>query len=344
MSIDFTQSMAANQAAANQAKFADLTFDGDVQRLEFPKSQNPIIFKIDVLPVNDGLAYGRAAVHRSTTLQIVCPQGSFGKPCPICEAIRQRPREDTEFWAANHAKERAFLNVVPLNDDGMPIRLHQDHQSPVYCYSVGSSQKAKSGFWKLLTAALSSPMQEDQYKRLFTDWQSGSTLKLLLTPAEMRGNSYMEVSGIEFVPRKMQYDKAQWLPLCYQFHDMLKCVEYNEVKELFPHIFDGSITANAGGYSPHIGGQASPAGAVDNRPEGVYPPQTAGQPPAQGQPQQGGIYAPQQGQPQAQYQQQPAPQQGGFYPPQQGQPQQGLPPAPPAQSAYPQTTGSPTIF
>ena len=348
MSIDFTQSIEHNQAAAAQARFANLIFSQDVQMLEFAKAQTAAIFKFDVLPVNDTLAYGRAAIHQTANASFVCPQHTFGQPCPICELIRQR-RDDTEFWQNNHAKEKAFLNVVPLTEDGMPHRLHQDHTHPVYCYSVGSSQKAKSGFWKLLTSALSSPADEDRYKRLFADWQQGLTLKLMLTPAEMRGRNYMEVSGIEFIPRKMQYDKAQWAPLCYQFMDIFKCLDYDTIKTMAASLNDSPAPANAGGYSPHIGG------TTDNRPDGIYPPspqqqyapqqqhaQTAPpmQPPAA--PQLGGFYAPQQGQyiPQQQQQMtppmQPAPpQQGGFYAPQPGvmQPPQ-----------MPTVTGAPSTF
>ena len=306
MSIDFTHSIATNQAAADQAKFADLTFNPPLQRLVFPKTPNASIFKFDVLPVNDQLAYGRASVHRLPTAQIVCPQGTFGKPCPICEAIRNRPRDDKQFWADNHAQEKAFLNVVPLDAEGQPIRLAPEDQSSIYYFVVGSSPKAKSGFWKLLTSALSSPMSEDHYKKLFADWSQGLTLKLYLTPADHNGTAYMEVSGIEFVPRKTQYDKAQWSPHCHQFHELFNCLEYDVIKEMCPHLFGPAVGMQPmnTGYSPNL--------AVNStRPDGIYPPQ---QPVvSQPNPQQGGFYPPNQ--------------QAGFTSPQAGYPQPSqLPP------------------
>ena len=106
----------------------------------------------------------------------------------------------------------------------------------------------------------------------------------------MNGNPYMEVSGIEFVPRKAQYSKEQWGPLCYQFHDLFNCLEYEAIKDMCPHLF-GTINT---GYSP------IPT-ANSTRPDGIYPPgQTT---PAQ-MPQQGGFYPPASGpitQPQGQY-------------------------------------------
>ncbi len=179
MSIDFNASIAHNQQAAAQAQFADHTFVKPLQQFQFPKTPHPSVFKLDVLPVNDQLAYGRACIHRLSTGMIVCPQGTFGKPCPICESIRNRPRDDKQYWADNHATERAYLNVVPLDMDGQPMRMSADDTSPIYYFCVGSNPKAKGGFWKLLTSALSSPAPEDAHKRLFADWTQGLTLKLL---------------------------------------------------------------------------------------------------------------------------------------------------------------------
>lgn len=335
MSIDFTTSIAQNQHAAEQAKFADLTFVQPLQQLQFPKTAVPSIFKFDVLPVNDQLAYGRASVHRLPTGMIVCPQGTFGKPCPICESIRNRPRDDKQYWADNHALERAFLNVVPLDMEGHPVRMAAEDQSSIYYFCVGSSPKAKSGFWKLLTSALSSPAPEDAHKRLFADWSQGLTLKLTLTPADMNGNAYMEVSGIEFIPRKTQYDKAQWAPHCYQFHELFNCLEYDAIKEMCPHLFgpNAGMPVNTG-YSP------TPT-ANSTRPDGIYPPPQA---PAPGQfaaPQQGGFYPP------APAQQQPV----TYAPPQQTAPAQPTPPAfvqpvNPQQGGFhvPATAGATGIF
>ncbi len=330
MSIDFTTSIATNQQAAAQAQFADLTFVKPLQQLQFPKTPNPSVFKFDVLPVNDQLAYGRASIHRLPTGMIVCPQGTFGKPCPICESIRNRPRDDKQYWADNHATERAFLNVVPLDMEGNPIRMSAEDQSPVYYFSIGSSPKAKGGFWKLLTSALSSPALEDAHKRLFADWTQGLTLKLTLTPENFGGNPYMEVSGIEFIPRKTQYDKAQWQPHCHQFHDLFNCLEYEAIKDMCPHLFgsNAGISAANTGYSPNV------ATASSTRQDGIYPPQAS----VQGQP-----FA------------QPAPQQNGFYPPAAGQ-QQAFAPQQPTTASIPASvmpqpgaytapmTGSPSIF
>jgi hypothetical protein len=176
MSIDFTRSISTNQQAAEQAKFADLTFTRPLQQLQFQKTAIPSIFKFDVLPVNEELAYSRASIHTLPTGRIVCPQGTFGKPCPICEAIRNRPRDDKKFWTDNHASEKAYLNAIPLDMEGHPVRLSSEDQSPIYYFCVGASPKAKGGFWKLLTSALSSPAPEDAYKRLFADWSQGFSL------------------------------------------------------------------------------------------------------------------------------------------------------------------------
>ena len=280
MSIDFTRSIATNQAAADQARFTDLTFNQPLQKLAFPKTPNPSIFKFDVLPVNDNLAYGRASVHRLQTAQIVCPQGTFGKPCPICEAIRNRPRDDKQFWVENHATEKAFLNVVPLDAEGHPMRMSAEDPSPVYYFVVGSSPKANSGFWKLLTAALSSPDASDHYKKMFADWSQGLTLKLNLTPAEHKGSPFMDVAGIEFIPRKSQYVKEQWAPLCSQFHDLFNCMEYEAIKEMCPHLFSVNT-----GYSP------LPT-ANSTRPDGIYPPGQYSATQVPQSPQQGGFYPP----------------------------------------------------
>jgi hypothetical protein len=326
MSIDFTTSIAQNKQAADQAKFADLTFVRPLQQLQFPKTPNPSIFKFDVLPVNDQLAYGRASIHRLPTGMIVCPQGTFGKPCPICEAIRNRPRDDKQFWADNHAVERAYLNVVPLDTEGQPVRTSADDMSPIYYFCVGSSPKAKGGFWKLLTSALSSPAPEDTYKRLFADWSQGLTLKLNLTPADMNGTAYMEVSGIEFIPRKTQYDKSQWSPHCYQFNELFNSLEYDAIKEMCPHLFGsnaGTAVTNTG-YSPTVP-------AHSTRPDGIYPPQ---QPQS---PQQGGFYPPAPGQQPVTYTQPQVSAQPAFAQPQSAQPPYaGIPAAP--------STGTPNIF
>jgi hypothetical protein len=122
----------------------------------------------------------------------------------------------------------------------------------------------------------------------------------------MNGNSYMAVSGIEFIPRKTQYDKAQWGPHCYQFPELFNCLEYEAIKEMCPHIFgSGAVPVNTG-YSP------IPT-ANSTRPDGIYPPQPQAQPPAAP-----GQYA---------NPQQQSPQQSGFYPPAAGQQQSTFTPS-----------------
>ena len=113
----------------------------------------------------------------------------------------------------------------------------------------------------------------------------------MLTPENFGGNPYMEVSGIEFIPRKTQYDKAQWQPHCHPFHDSFNCLEYDVIKEMCPHLFGSNAGTTSTGYSPNVAATAN-----STRPDGIYPPRP--QVPVQGpsgqftSPQQNGFYPP----------------------------------------------------
>ena len=107
---------------------------------------------------------------------------------------------------------RTFMQALVYLRQGHSIK-RKDWESLVYCYKVGCLLKAKGGFYKLLTHAAS--LRPAEGSTLYADWEHGSTLKITLAPSWFRDTGFMEVSMVEFVPRKFQYKREEWEPLCY---------------------------------------------------------------------------------------------------------------------------------
>ena len=162
----------------------------------------------------------RYFVHRnvgSDERSYVCPNKTFGKPCPICEyaAKRQKQGADKDELSALRPKERDLIHVIDVEEDPKKVLL----------WDVSSF---------LFTKALLSQLadEDDPVVYSYAELDGGYTLKIRFKKETLGGREFYEAERIDFVERKKPYKESildQTLPL----DDILTCPSYKELEAAF---------------------------------------------------------------------------------------------------------------
>lgn len=158
-------------------------------------------------------------VHRnvgSNNDTYVCPNKTFGKPCPICEFAAKRRNNGAakEELRELQPKQRDLFHVIDLNDDPKKVML----------WDVSTF---------LFTKALDQQVaDEDDADFCYADLQDGKTLKIRFEKKNFGGREFFETNRIDFVDRKKGY-KDSILDQTVPLDDIIVCPSYKELEAAF---------------------------------------------------------------------------------------------------------------
>ena len=249
-------------AASSARSRAEKAQKGDFQNTKLELPDNTEMFtlsdgkpkKIDVLIYLTGSGnpyadkgvphYERTFwVHRgigAASKAYVCPQMESGgswvypgfatggeKKCPICEAIMRMnkdPEADEDQVKALKLSQRQLFNVIDLKNKDKGVQIWD-----------------MSYWWfgKLLDARIKDEEEGDDYSK-FADYTDGKTLRLTLEEHKYKkGEPSYEVTAIDFKDRE-DYDEDKTLKKVVCLDDLIKVVDYDELKEIFLQTADAT--------------------------------------------------------------------------------------------------------
>ncbi len=149
----------------------------------------------------------------------VCSAKTFKKKCPICEArakLMAKPNYDEDQVAALAPKERQLYLVYD----------HSESDKGVQIWDISYFL-----FGKKLDATIKNSEEDDGYE-YFADPEKGKTLRIGFEEKSFGGNSYCEVTAIDFKDRKDDLpDEVTGHEICLD--DCLIETPYKELKEIF---------------------------------------------------------------------------------------------------------------
>jgi len=149
---------------------------------------------------------------------VVCPAGTFDKPCPICELrdeLRQSGDSDKKVIDALNRSRRMLLNVRDMKEDATKVKIW--HVSNWY-------------FGRALDTALEAAYEdEDDNMNGFCDPDDGHFLKCVAEPG-YEGAGF-NISRVDFVRRKEDLDDAI-LGQAICLDDIIVSKTYDELKEM----------------------------------------------------------------------------------------------------------------
>ena len=154
---------------------------------------------------------------------VVCPK-SFGKPCPICEYVKQlqeKGADQDEIYALK-SKGRFLYIVIPIGNKKL------DETIMVWDYS-----------YTLFEKQLREELENDPSYDRFPGLTDGLTLEIRFREEKFGKGSYFETSRINFHERDSEYEETilQDVP---NLDECLKVLNYKQLEQLF---FDtGDIT------------------------------------------------------------------------------------------------------
>ncbi len=223
----------ANKRAGELYTSTSLKMPKDAKIFQI-KSDKPL--RLDILPFEVGRGNPFADpgsfhfertfwVHRGIgpdNRSYVCPrETSRGKlPCPICEhmqTLREDPEANEDLIATLKPKRRQLFNVRDLNntDDGIQIWDVSFHL-----------------FGELLLECLDDEEFSEERKN-WCEFEGGKTLRLGLKEKTFNKQKFYEVSRIDFVDRKKDYDPDEMLDKVHCLDDVVKVLPYDELKKVF---------------------------------------------------------------------------------------------------------------
>jgi hypothetical protein len=148
--------------------------------------------------------------------KIVCPNKTFGKPCPICEYLETLDWNDEDgdrkIIKAMKVKERQLWNVIDLLDE--------DQGAQLWDYSFHL-------FGKKLDSELQNADEDDDFD-LFADWEGGKDLKIAWEEKKMGKAIFYEATSIHFKDRKKDYED----PTVLDLDDCIVLYTYDTIKAL----------------------------------------------------------------------------------------------------------------
>jgi len=191
--------------------------------------------RLDILPFRasalklhphsmDGTWYEKTYyIHRNVGISntiVICPQATFGKPCPICEyrsTLDMSDEEDAKQNVSLRPQQRQLFNVIAYEDG---------KQSDVMVLD-----QPRSGLGKQVDDMIQNADDEDNYQ-YYVDLNEGSTLKIGVTQQNAGTFKYLGVSTVEFKPRAKPYDESI-LDKTVDLDSVLNLMSYEDLKDMF---------------------------------------------------------------------------------------------------------------
>jgi len=227
-----------NYSYSDARKRADEHDSFDSKYLKMPKGVKPFkvdkegVYRLDFIPfvalkgnphADAGqLHYERTIfVHRDigpNNDTMVCPNRTFGLPCPVCEfqkKLKSDDGADEKLIKALYPKERQLFQVVDLDTRDKLV------QPWDYSYHL---------FGKLLDARIRDQDEGDNY-HLFYHLAKGFTLKVGFTEVKQGKRTWYEAETIDFKTREPYGDKI--MDEGFDLDAMLITESYDKLKELF---------------------------------------------------------------------------------------------------------------
>ena len=146
--------------------------------------------------------------------KIICPT-TFGKPCPICEYMRQEELEKDEYTALR-PRNRIIYAVIPIDN--------KDHDEEVHIWEIS---------YKNFQERLELEMEDDpETLGEFPNLEGGYTLRVKFTKQTMGKTTYAEASKIDFEEREEDYDESI-LEDVPNLDDIIVVNSYEEIYQTF---------------------------------------------------------------------------------------------------------------
>lgn len=173
----------------------------------------------------------------------VCPRKTWGKPCPICEHLKQMaqdPDADEDLIKSLRPKQRQLFNVVDLAnpDDGVQVWHMSFHL-----------------FGKGLNESLRTDMEDEDPAgwEMFADPDEGFTLRIGVSEEKIGANKFFEVTNIDFRARKNPIPDA-WLDAANNLDNLLIEVPYEKLEAIYHQTEEDTGTSVAVGGTEGVGG------------------------------------------------------------------------------------------
>ena len=149
---------------------------------------------------------------------VVCPKMTYGKPCPICEyqATLKGDEDREEEYKSLKPKERQLWNVVDLSNADLGVQIWE------VSYFL---------FGKKLDSEIANGDEDDEFE-VFSDWDGGKTLKMNFEEKKFAGQTFYDVTSINFKDRSTVYDESTG---AHDLDKLLICLSYGELQRLFDH-------------------------------------------------------------------------------------------------------------
>jgi hypothetical protein len=193
------------------------------------------VYYLDIIPyrvgkgnpnADEGKVYWERTfyVHRMPEGgQHVCLRRTLNQPCPICEFSRNLANSDDvdeKLVTDLRSKERQLFNVIDTRDRKAGIQLLEISYHLFGTLLDDRTQPNEDD-----------PDDDGSVYSDFAHWAKGFTLRLTVKKKKMGMNSFMEVTAIDFKPRRQQYEKSI-LDEAYCLDDLLVVKTYDELKKL----------------------------------------------------------------------------------------------------------------
>lgn len=228
-----------SQSSAPYSSYLDLP--ENVRLLKLPDDR-PFI-TLDVIPfLSDHggetrlLSDVKYSLHKNIGLpnarSYICPRKTFGKPCPICDAMFKLDFNDPDERAIRNEirpKERLLYFVRWLDgpEETKQTLFILDQSDFVFGDLIKN---------KLMARDRNDPV-EAKWTR-FPDLMEGFMLKISLRAEEFRRSKYIKPVGIDFKPRSYQYastpeEEEAFLSTVPDLYKCLHVLPYDELNAIF---------------------------------------------------------------------------------------------------------------
>lgn len=159
-------------------------------------------------------------VPGNKTAGLICPKGTFNKPCPICDAISNGEVDKDDIQSVR-AKSRILYAVIPIG--------HKDYDEEIHIWDIS---------YHNFQAQLDEDVEEepedenDDYGR-FPNLEGGYTLKIRFSSAKNpQGKAYPVASRVDFMNRKEDYDESI-IDEVPKLDEVFDVKSYDELNALF---------------------------------------------------------------------------------------------------------------
>jgi len=161
----------------------------------------------------------------------ICLRRTARQPCPVCEfntRLQNKGVVDIDDLKELAPKERQLFNVINTKDRDAGIQILE------ISYHL---------FGKLLDARTRTSDAEDAGWDMFHSLTEGCTLRLEIAEEKYGQGTYSNVTSIDFVPRKKQYDTSIYEE-AYCLDECLKIPSYKELEKIVLEIDEDDPTGS----------------------------------------------------------------------------------------------------